>query len=192
PATITPLVLGAGDWPGFRGPNRDSRLAGVSIATDWSSNPPPPIWKHRVGAGWSSFAVVGKHLFTQEQWRDEEAIVCYDADDGKSVLAYKAKNGELAWSAGEGTHSYCSMHPARLAGVEQLLVSTEKGLMSFEPKTGKVLWKYDWSEGDFQRVVQPTIVSDTDVLLGTGFGKVKRRLHVSKDAGAWKVDEIWT
>src|SRR5438552_4060179 len=36
---VQPLVVQAGDWPGFRGPNRDSRLPGVKIATNWNQNP---------------------------------------------------------------------------------------------------------------------------------------------------------
>src|SRR5205085_9235107 len=43
-----------GDWPGFRGPNRDSRLTGVRVATDWARRPPREVWRHRVGPGWSS------------------------------------------------------------------------------------------------------------------------------------------
>ena len=55
----------------------------------------------------------------------------------KSVLGYKAKTGELAWSAGEGKLSYCSTQLAQLDGVEQLLIATEVGLTSFRPDTGR-------------------------------------------------------
>src|SRR5262249_3858786 len=41
------LALGPGDWPGFRGPNRDNRLGGVRVATDWK--PKKPLWTHKVG-----------------------------------------------------------------------------------------------------------------------------------------------
>ena len=278
----TPLVLAPGDWPGFRGAKRDGQLTGVKIATDWNTNKPKLLWHHLVGAGWSSFAVVGKHLFTQEQLQEDELVVCYDANTGeviwvhrdktkfnekvggegpratptfhdgklyvlgatgklncldaatgqqvwardivadsgvekppiwgfassplvvkdivtvfaggpkgKSVLAYKAATGEPAWQAGEGIHSYCSMQPATLCGVEQLVVATEQGLISFLP-TGEVLWKHDYTFGDLQRVVQPTILNDTDVLLGTGFSKGTKRVRITKDGNTWTPQEVWT
>src|SRR5207245_9523067 len=60
------VVLRPGDWPGFRGPARDSRRPGLLIATDWNEHPPRQLWRQRVGPGWSSFAVVGTRLYTQE------------------------------------------------------------------------------------------------------------------------------
>lgn len=277
-----PLVLQPGDWPGFRGPDRDGKLTGVRIATNWKEAPPRELWRHRVGPGWSSFAVVGNRLYTQEQRGDEEAVVCYDADsgaelwahldanrftetvsgpgpratptfhdgkiyalgpsgqlncldavtgrplwsrnmvddapcrvppwgftasplvaqsvvtvfaggpEGKSVRAYHAATGEPAWAAGDGTHSYCSLHPARLGGVEQLLIATDAGLTAFEPAKGDVLWRYEWQlSNDMARVIQPAVLDDGDVLLGTGLGIGTRRVKVAHEADHWTAEQVW-
>src|SRR5262249_47032181 len=82
------LHLEPGDWPGFRGPSRDSRLTGIRIATDWKQNPPRELWRHRIGPGWSSFTVVGDHLYTQEQRGEEETVVCYLAVSGQELWAH--------------------------------------------------------------------------------------------------------
>jgi outer membrane protein assembly factor BamB len=280
-----PLVLQAGDWPGFRGPNRDGRVTGVKIATNWEQNPPRLVWKHRVGPGWSSFAVVGNRLFTQEQRGEAQAVVCYDADTGaqlwvyqeaggyqdemsgkgpratptfhdgklytldasgrltcldaltgrkiwakdivadsgatkpqwgfassplvvqgivtvfaggpgKAVLGYKADSGALAWAGGEGKECYGSPHPAKLGGVEQVLMASDAGLTAFEPASGKVLWKHDWPMGgNMCRVVQPAVLSETDVLFGSGFHKGTRLVRVGHDASGrerWTEQEVWT
>jgi outer membrane protein assembly factor BamB len=276
------LTLQSGDWSGFRGPNRDGHLPGVRIATDWDKNPPKLLWKHRVGPGWGSFAVIGGHIFTQEQRGEDEAVVCYDADtgseiwshrdkarfdeqaagpgpratptfhegnlytlgaagklncldastgralwtrdivadsnaevpqwgfasspfvtqgivtvfagapNGKSVLGYKADTGNLAWHAGEGQLGYCSPQPARLGGIDQLVIATDKGLTAFRPKSGEVMWKHDWELNQMARVVQPAILNDADVLLGTGFGKGTRRIHTERNGDKWTAEEGWT
>jgi outer membrane protein assembly factor BamB len=277
-----PVEQTPGDWTGFRGPARDGVLTGARIATDWKQHPPKELWRHAVGPGWSSFAVVGSRLYTQEQLGDDERIVCYDAGtgkeiwshadktrhqdaqsgagpratptfnagriyalggtgklncldaatgksiwshdivadsgakvpewgfsasplvaqgivtvfaggpEGKSVLGYRADSGDLAWSAGNGTGSYCSLHPAQLGGVEQILVATAEGLTAFDPTNGKVLWDHEWKISDqFNRVTQPTIISDTDVLVGSGFDQGTRRLHVTRDGAGWKVEQVW-
>jgi outer membrane protein assembly factor BamB len=88
PDSAAPPELQPGDWPGFRGPSRDGRLSGVRIATDWEQNPPRQLWRQRIGPGWSSFAVVGSWLYTQEQRGAQEAVVCYDAATGAERWAH--------------------------------------------------------------------------------------------------------
>jgi outer membrane protein assembly factor BamB len=112
--------------------------------------------------------------------------------EGKSVLGYDAASGDLRWSAGEGQFSYCSLQPARLGGVEQLLIATDAGLTAFEPASGDVLWQYRWPlDGDMARIVQPAVLDDSDVLVGTGFSFGTRRVRVGRDGDAWTTEEVW-
>jgi outer membrane protein assembly factor BamB len=69
-------------WPGFRGPNSDSVQHGSVFSDDWKSNPPKELWRTPVGPAWSSFAVAGDYLVTQEQRGGDEAVVVYDANTG--------------------------------------------------------------------------------------------------------------
>ncbi|MDB5335497.1 MAG: repeat-like protein [Planctomycetaceae bacterium] len=285
PASVElPVELTAepGDWPDFRGPQRDGRLAGVTIGTNWEQAPPRELWRHRIGPGWSSIAIVGERLYTQEQRGDQEFVVCYDtakgtelwshhdttrffevvagagprgtptfhngniyalgangnlnclnavsgkviwsrdivADTaakipqwgfsssplvveglvsvfaggpgGKSVVAYHADTGKQAWAAGEGEVSYCSTQLSKVCGVEQLLITTDAGLTAFQPVTGKVLWHHSWPTEGIARVVQPAVISDTDILIGTGMGVGTRRVHVEHEGETWNTKEVWT
>jgi outer membrane protein assembly factor BamB len=82
-------VLSEADWPGFRGLRRDGVVRSLKIALDWKANPPQRLWKQRVGPGWSSIAVVGNRLFTQEQRGQAEAVVCLNAATGQEIWSHE-------------------------------------------------------------------------------------------------------
>ncbi|MDY0168287.1 MAG: hypothetical protein RBS80_17190 [Thermoguttaceae bacterium] len=84
-APVDLSTAGPHDWPAFRGADRSGTAAGVRLAPDWRRHPPRLLWRRKVGAGWSSFAVAGRYCVTQEQRGEWETVVCYGF--GQVILA---------------------------------------------------------------------------------------------------------
>ncbi|MEX2112970.1 MAG: PQQ-binding-like beta-propeller repeat protein, partial [Pirellulales bacterium] len=133
-----PLVLEAGDWPGFRGPGFLGEQEHAPIATDWDTSPPKLLWKRRVGPAWSSFVVIGDRLFTQEQRDQDEATVCLDAASGDELWAHVDKARFWDGQAGAGPRGTPTFHNGRL------YTYGATGILDcLDAATGKLLWTRD-------------------------------------------------
>jgi len=156
-------------WPGFRGPDRDSLLAGVTIDPDWSRNPPQEIWRRPVGPGWGSFALVGDRLCTQEQRDEDEVVVCYDAATGEPIWLYSYNARFWEAMGGLGPRATPTYHQGRL------YTQGATGLLNcLDAATGEALWTRNIAEEtgarlpDWGFAASPLIVDDLVVVHAAG------------------------
>src|SRR5947208_8226006 len=84
-------MLLAADWPQWRGPNRDNKLAGFTAPATWPKELTKK-WKVSVGLGDSSPALVGDKVYVFTRQGGDEVTLCLDAATGSEVWkdSYKA------------------------------------------------------------------------------------------------------
>ncbi|RMG32341.1 MAG: hypothetical protein D6725_17765 [Planctomycetota bacterium] len=123
------------DWPEFRGAGRAGEVHNPRIDWDWKTRPPRERWRHPVGLGWSSFAVVGDLCWTLEQRDAYEAVVCYDIATGRQVWVHRDRTRFDEPLGGPGPRSTPTFHE----GVLYSLGAT--GILNaLEADSGRLLW----------------------------------------------------
>jgi hypothetical protein len=142
PPEIATSALANPEWPGFRGPDRAAHWRGPQIAANWSSHPPRQLWKIAVGPAWSSFAVAGKLLFTQEQRGPMETVVCYDAETGREIWNRQMETRLDDPLGGPGPRATPTI--AAVGDGAGLFVTGATGMfMRLDPATGAMVWQQD-------------------------------------------------
>lgn len=101
-------------WTAFRGPRRDSIVRGTRVDPDWAALPPTETWRRSVGPGWSSFAVLGDWIYTQEQRGENEVVSCYRLADGEPV--WRHEDAARFWESvgGAGPRGTPTLHDGRV------------------------------------------------------------------------------
>lgn len=159
------LEIQPGDWPDFRGPNRDGHAPGEVVRANWSDDPPQALWRRAVGPAWSSIIVVGDLLFTQEQRGEQEAVVAYQADDGTEVWSHTNTARHDTFLGGLGPRATPVLHDSRLYALGATGI-----LDCLDPLTGELHWSRDIAEDagtaqlEFGFAGTPLVVGDLVVV----------------------------
>ena len=126
------------EWPGFRGPDRDGTQHGQVFAASWEKNPPEELWRIQVGPAWSSFAVAGGFLFTQEQRGDVEAVACYNAETGAEVWSQTIASRFFEALGGLGPRATPMIYDGCVYAM-----GAEGWLLKLDAADGQIDWKVD-------------------------------------------------
>jgi outer membrane protein assembly factor BamB len=157
------------EWPGFRGPLRDGIVRNIRINTDWAAAPPMELWRRPIGPGWSSFAVRGDLLYTQEQRGNEEVVSCYRVSTGQPVWRHRDAVRFYESNGGAGPRGTPTLHEDRVYAVGATGI-----LKVLDAFTGKSVWTRNIAE-DTKRAVpywgiasSPLIVNDLVIAASAG------------------------
>lgn len=91
----------AGNWPQFRGPNRDNISKETGLLDQWPEEGPKVSWEQKkLGEAFSSVSISEGKLFTMGNQGNIEMLLAMDASTGKPLWA--TKTGGSAYRNGMG------------------------------------------------------------------------------------------
>lgn len=132
--------LRAGDWPGFRGVNRDGICHEAGLLKEWPKDGPKLLWKATgLGIGYSTPSVVGKTLYVMGEKDDKEWVFALDVSkEGKQI--WESAIGPIRNNGAgfPGPRSTPTIDGGRLYAE-----GIAGDLVCMNAKTGKIVWHRD-------------------------------------------------
>jgi len=135
------LAAIAGDWPQWRGPNRDGVSKETGLLQQWPDGGPKLLWNSKqvnsgrgVGVGFSSVAIADGRIFTMGDRQGKGFVIALHADTGKELWA-------TAISPADGDGPRCT---PTVDGDRVYALSRQGDLACLSAAKSKVLWRVSY------------------------------------------------
>ena len=196
--TFAQQIGSVGDWPDWRGPDRDGISREKGLPEKWSLDGENLAWKAPYG-GRSTPVVLGDHLYLENTAgkgeTEQERLLCFNADTGKLLWEYKFN----LFQSDVPAHRVAWASPAADPETGNVYVFGVNNLLTALTKDGKKLWERSITE-EFSpftthggRTVSPiidgnlVIVSTPTSTWGTQGNRAQRFIALDKRTG----DIVW-
>ena len=179
PATV------AGNWPQWRGPNRDGVARDTGLLQSWPEAGPRKLFTATgMGIGFSSVAVTGGRIYTMGDRRDGQYALAFNEADGTPLWATRVgERHQDEYGGPRGTPT--------VDGNLVFVLASEGTLVALESATGRHLWSKSLT-GDYGATTpgwlfaESPLVDGPHVLVSPGS---RRAAIVALDKTSGK--EIW-
>ena len=189
-ATVFDLV--AGDWPQWRGSNRDGISRETGLLQAWPSAGPERIWLSRdIGIGYSAPVVARGRLFVLGTKDGKEQLFVKEAKGGKTLWR-AALGGILSNNWGDGPRG-----AATVDGDKVYALGAKGGLICANVGDGKVNWRVEMVKDLGGKVpgwgYTESVLVDGDYVICTPGGKRGALAAIDKKTGEviWRSSD-WT
>lgn len=130
-AWAAPKTSASGEWPQWRGPNRDAVSTETGLLKQWPAEGPPLLWKtNGLGAGMSSLVIHDGRIFTMGARPGGTYLIALELDGGKELWATKVAEGR--------DDPNCT---PTASGKLVYALSKDGNLLCAEAATGKEVWR---------------------------------------------------
>ena len=172
----------AGDWPQWRGPDRNGVSRETGLLKVWPKGGPPQVWAAaEIGAGYGAVSVKGDRIFVQGMRNRQSVVTALNRADGKPVWV-RVLGPAQDNDRGPGPRGTPTVDGDRL------YVLTENGdLASLHVRDGAVVWQRnilkEFRAGNIGWLISESPLVDGDAVIVTPGGRNAGMAALDKATG---------
>jgi outer membrane protein assembly factor BamB len=136
--------------------------------------------------------------YTESVLIDGDKLICTPGGSKATMVALNKKTGEPIWKGVVGksgdTAGYASPVVAEIGGVRQYITLMANGLVGFDAKDGKMLWRYGAKGERFganTANIPTPIVRGEFVFASAGYGRGGALVRIKGSGGAFTAEEVY-
>jgi outer membrane protein assembly factor BamB len=176
----------AGDWPQFRGPDRDGISKETGLLRKWPEGGPKVLWTTEVGQGYSAAAIVdGLVYFNDYDVEKQEWLVrCLTLNDGKEVWRFSETRRIRP------NHAITRTVPA-VDGKYVFSLDPKAVFHCLDAKTGKEVWRKELVK-EYKAKIPPwyngqcPLMEDDRLIIATGGDALLMALEKTTGKEIWR------
>lgn len=119
-----------------------------------------------------------------------DTIICSVGGPGQSVMAFRQRDGSVAWKSGDFLTSEAAPILIDFAGSQQLVVFGGGTINGLDPANGKVLWSHPHDPGNDLNCGTP-LWGDNILFISSAYKAGSRALRLVKKGDATLAEELW-
>lgn len=177
------VVGPGGNWPQFRGPDRDNMSSETGLLEEWPAEGPKLLWEQKkLGEGYSSVSISGGRIFTMGNQGPNEALLALDEATGKPLWAAKTGGGAYREGMGNGPRGTPTVD-----GELVYALGASGDLICADVESGEVLWQRnilkDYEGRNIQWGISESVLIDGKQLICCPGGSLATIVGMDKQTG---------
>jgi outer membrane protein assembly factor BamB len=116
-------------------------------------------------------------------------VIVFAGGGDKSVLAYHAADGKLAWTRAGGKQSYSSAQLVTLEDTKQIVMHDNRALMGLNIADGALLWELPATSALSLPMLQPHVVGPANLVLSSE--PQLTMVNIKHDGEKWSATDTW-
>ena len=122
-------------------------------------------------------------------WKD--TIILPVGGRGHAVMAFRQKDGSVAWQRGDAKATFSSPFLIQIGGVTQVVVFCGDEVAAFNPDNGDTQWAFPHKTDYNLNISIPTFGPDGIMVLSSAYNGGSRGLQLTWTGSKTEVKEIW-
>ena len=109
-----------------------------------------------------------------------------------SIIAFRTGDGSVAWRSQNEAMTHASPTIAAIYGVQQLILATQSGLISLDPLTGLLLWRFGYPFTYSTSLAVTPVVYDDMIFVSGHYTMASLVVRATVSNEVWTATRLWS